>query len=202
MSDVACLGVTPTDLAAGRPYVERAERDVAWHDRLAIGLWSRLPAAWRMAAAGRAKPGRSFLATVRRQAKQALLLSDDDLRLQAQGLGRQFHRKGFDSVPSARVFALIGEAAFRVLGKRPYETQYVAAWSLLQGTLVEMATGEGKTFAATLPACAVALSRLSVHVVTVNDYLAERDAAEMGPLYRFFGLDVGVVVQGMPRPQR
>ena len=202
MSDVAALGVTAADLAAGRPYVERGDRELAWHDRLAIGLWSRMPAAWRMAAAGQAKPGRSFLKTVQRAASQALLLSDDELRREAQALGRQFHRQGFAAAPSARMFALIGEAAHRVLGKRPYPPQYSAAWSLLHGALVEMATGEGKTFAATLPACAVALSRLSVHVVTVNDYLAARDAAEMGPLYRFFGLDVGVVVQGLPRPQR
>src|SRR5438046_6683791 len=62
-----------------------------------------------------------------------------------------------------------------------------------------METGEGKTFAATLPACTAALAGYQVHVVTVNDYLAERDATEMGPLYRFLGLSVGVVVQGMPK---
>jgi preprotein translocase subunit SecA len=196
MSDVAALHLTPADLAPGRPYVERRERDLAWYDRLAVGLWSRLPAAWRQAMARRAKPGRSFLLTVQRALAQAATLSDDELRQQAQALGRQFHRDGFAPAPSARMFALIGEAAGRVLNKRPYETQYLAAWSLLQGALVEMATGEGKTFAAVLPACAVALSRLPVHVVTVNDYLAARDAQEMGPLYRFLGLDVGVVVQG------
>ena len=202
MSDATSLGVTPADLAAGRPYVERMEREIAWHDRLAIGLWSRLPAALRRVSVGRAKPGRSFLDAVQSAVASSAQLSDEALRCEAQALGRQFRRDGFDLGPSARAFALIGEAAHRVLGKRPYETQYMAAWSLLQGALVEMATGEGKTFAATLPACAVALSRLSVHVVTVNDYLATRDAEEMGPLYRFFGLEVGVVVQGMPRPQR
>jgi preprotein translocase subunit SecA len=202
MSDVASLGVTAADLAPGRPYVERGERELLWHDRLAIGLWSHLPAALRMAAAGRARPGRDYLPCVHRAAEHAARLDDDELRRQAQTLGRQFHREGFASEPSACLFALIGEAAQRVLGKRPYDTQYLAAWSLLHGTLVEMATGEGKTFAASLPACAVALSRLAVHVVTVNDYLAARDAAEMGPLYRYFGLDVGVVVQGLPRPER
>jgi preprotein translocase subunit SecA len=202
MSDVASLGVTAADLAPGRPYVERGERELPWHDRLAVGLWSRLPIALRRLAAGRARPGRSYLPSVHRAAEHAARLDDDELRREAWNLGRQFHREGFAAEPSARLFALIGEAAHRVLGKRPYDTQYLAAWSLLQGSLVEMATGEGKTFAATLPACAVALSRTAVHVVTVNDYLAARDAAEMGPLYRFFGLEVGVVVQGLPRPQR
>jgi preprotein translocase subunit SecA len=78
----------------------------------------------------------------------------------------------------------------------------MAGWGLLQGRLVEMATGEGKTFAATLPACTVALAGHPVHVITVNDYLAERDAAEMQPLYAFLGLDVGVVVQGMSPAER
>ena len=78
----------------------------------------------------------------------------------------------------------------------------MAGWWLLQGTLVEMATGEGKTFAATLPACAVALAGLPVHVITVNDYLAARDAEAMGPLYAFLGLRCGAVVHGMTRPQR
>jgi preprotein translocase subunit SecA len=73
---------------------------------------------------------------------------------------------------------------------------------LLQGKLIEMATGEGKTIAATLPACTVALAGYPVHVITVNDYLAERDAEEMGPLYRFLGLSVGAVVQGMTKPAR
>src|SRR2546430_12225014 len=82
------------------------------------------------------------------------------------------------------------------MGKRDYLSQLLAGWALLQGRLVEMETGEGKTFAATLPACAAALAGYPVHVVTVNDYLAERDATEMGPLYRFLGLSVGVVVQG------
>lgn len=202
MSDLAAFGVTLADLAGGRPYVERKERDIPWHDRLAIGLWSRLPAVWRMAAVGRVKASKSFRQAVQSAAAQVALLGAEELRREAKNLGRQLSREGFDVVPSARGFALIGEAAHRVLGKRPYEAQYMAAWSLLQGALVEMATGEGKTFAAALAACIVGLARISVHVVTVNDYLATRDAEEMGPLYRFFGLDVGVVVQGLARPLR
>jgi preprotein translocase subunit SecA len=89
-----------------------------------------------------------------------------------------------------------------VLGQRHYETQLMAGWFLLGGSLVEMATGEGKTFAATLPAVTAALAGLPVHVITVNDYLARRDAATMAPLYRFFGLSVNAVVHDMPNPQR
>ena len=73
---------------------------------------------------------------------------------------------------------------------------------LLGGRLAEMATGEGKTFAATLPACTAALAGLPVHVITVNDYLAARDAESMGPLYAFLGLRCGAVVHGMTRDER
>ena len=78
----------------------------------------------------------------------------------------------------------------------------IAGWLLLGGTLVEMATGEGKTFAATLPACAAALAGVPVHVVTVNDYLAARDAESMAPLYAFFGLRCGAIVHGLSRAER
>jgi len=102
----------------------------------------------------------------------------------------------------ARFFAVVREAGGRVLGKRHYDSQLHAGWLLLQGTLAEMATGEGKTFAATLPACAAALAGLPVHVITVNDYLAARDAEAMAPLYAFFGLRCGAIVHGMTRDQR
>jgi preprotein translocase subunit SecA len=202
MSDVHALGALPADLAPGRPYVERHESEPPWHDRFALALWRALPAAWRPGAAARVRvPGR-LVADVHRHAAEVAALSDTALRDEGLAVGRRLRRLGFDAATSARCFAVVGEAAHRTLGKRPYDSQLRAAWSLLQGALVEMATGEGKTFAATLPACAVALAGVTVHVVTVNDYLAERDAVEMGPLYRFFGLDVGIVVQGMQRPQR
>ena len=202
MSDVHALGVVAADLAAGRPYVERHEQELPWHDRFALALWGSLPATLRLGAASRVRAPRGFVDDVHRHARAVAGLDDAALRSEAWQLGRALRRLGFDAVTSARCFAVIGEAAQRTVGKRPYDTQYRAAWSLLQGALVEMATGEGKTFAATLPACAVAVARVAVHVVTVNDYLAERDALEMAPLYRFFGLDVGIVVQGMKRPER
>ncbi len=202
MSDVHALGSLAADLAPGRPYVERHEQELPWHDRFAVSLGSHVPASLRNAAASRVRAPARLVADVHRHGAALAGASDAALRDDAWQLGRTLRRRGFDAATSARCFALIGEAAHRTLGKRPYDTQYRAAWSLLQGALVEMATGEGKTFAATLPACTVALARVAVHVVTVNDYLAERDAVEMGPLYRFFGLPVGMVVQGMNRAQR
>src|SRR5439155_1081715 len=128
--------------------------------------------------------------------------ADADLGALADGMRARLRRDGFAPELVGECFALVREAASRCIGKRHYRSQLLAGWALLQGRLVEMETGEGKTFAATLPACTAALAGYPVHVVTVNDYLAERDATEMGPLYRFLGLSVGVVVQGMPKAAR
>ena len=99
-------------------------------------------------------------------------------------------------------YALVRETAFRAVGQRHYDAQLMGGLALLQGKLVEMGTGEGKTITATLPASIVALAGYPVHVITVNDYLAQRDAEEMGPIYQFLGLTVGHVVQGMPAAER
>jgi len=85
---------------------------------------------------------------------------------------------------AARSFALIRAMAEREIGLRPYDVQLMAAWSMLRGRMVELATGEGKTLAASLTAATAALSGRFVHVVTVNDYLAERDHARLTPLYQ------------------
>ncbi|HKX27745.1 MAG TPA: DEAD/DEAH box helicase, partial [Blastocatellia bacterium] len=95
------------------------------------------------------------------------------------------------------VCALVREVVDRVLGLRLFDAQMLAGIALHRGKLVEMQTGEGKTLAAVLPACLNALSGRGVHVLTFNDYLARRDAAWMGPIYRFLGLSVGVIQEGM-----
>jgi preprotein translocase subunit SecA len=100
------------------------------------------------------------------------------------------------------VFALAREAADRVLGMRPFDVQVMAAIALHRGKLVEMQTGEGKTLAAVLPACLNALAGRGAHVLTFNDYLARRDAAWMGPVYRFLGLSVEAVQEGMSTDAR
>ena len=102
----------------------------------------------------------------------------------------------------ATCFAAIGEAARRTLGQRYYPAQLVAGWAMLGGNLVEMATGEGKTFAATLPACVAAIAGYPVHIVTVNDYLARRDAETMRALYGFFGIRVSFIHSAMDRRTR
>ena len=89
-------------------------------------------------------------------------------------------------------FATAREAAFRVIGEKPYYVQIIGGLSIHYGNISEMKTGEGKTLTSTLPAYLNALSGEGVHIITVNEYLASRDAAWMGEIYRFLGLTVGV----------
>ena len=105
-----------------------------------------------------------------------------------------------DILPEA--FAAVREAAWRVLGLRPYRVQLVGGVVLHQGRIAEMKTGEGKTLVATLPAYLNALTGKGVHIVTVNDYLAKRDSEWMGKVYRFLGLSVGLIIHGLDKAQR
>ncbi|WP_144183086.1 preprotein translocase subunit SecA [Elioraea rosea] len=105
-----------------------------------------------------------------------------------------------DLLPEA--FAVVREAAVRVLGQRHFDVQMIGGMVLHEGRIAEMKTGEGKTLVATLPAYLNALSGKGVHVVTVNDYLAKRDAAWMGRVYGFLGLTTGVIVHGLTDDER
>ena len=105
-----------------------------------------------------------------------------------------------DLLPEA--FGTVREAAKRTLGQRHYDVQIMGGAALHLGNIAEMKTGEGKTLVATLPAYLNALSGDGVHVVTVNDYLAERDSEWMGRVHRFLGLSVGVILAQMTPPER
>ena len=105
-----------------------------------------------------------------------------------------------DLVPEA--FAVVREAAERVLGERPFDVQVVGGLALYDGDIAEMKTGEGKTLTSTMPVYTRALAGQGVHVVTVNPYLAARDAEWMGRIYRFLGLDVGLVATGMRKADK
>ena len=94
------------------------------------------------------------------------------------------------------------EAAYRVLGKKPFPVQIIGAIVLHQGRIAEMKTGEGKTLVACLAAYLNALSGKGVHVVTVNDYLAKFQSEEMGKVYRYLGLSIGVILHGLNNTQR
>ncbi len=99
-------------------------------------------------------------------------------------------------------FATVREAAKRTLGQRHFDVQMIGGMVLHEGRIAEMKTGEGKTLVATLPVYLNALAGRGVHVVTVNDYLAKRDAEWMGQIYKFLGLTVGVIVHGLDDEER
>jgi preprotein translocase subunit SecA len=129
-------------------------------------------------------------------------LSDEDLRAKTAEF-RQRHSNGetLDALlPEA--FAVVREAGRRALGMRHFDVQMIGGMVLHYGKIAEMRTGEGKTLMATLPAYLNALSGKGVHIVTVNDYLASRDAEWMGRLHRFLGLEVGVNLSQMPHDQK
>src|SRR5699024_8850931 len=96
-------------------------------------------------------------------------------------------------------YAVVREGSKRVLGMRPFNVQLKGAISLHEGNIAEMKTGEGKTLASTMPAYLNALAGKGVHIITVNDYLASRDAEEMGVLYEFLGLTVGLNGNGLSK---
>ena len=129
-------------------------------------------------------------------------LSDAELRaLTAEYKERVAGGESLDDLlPEA--FATVREAALRVLGMEPYRVQLIGGIVLHQGRIAEMKTGEGKTLVATLPSYLNALEGKGVHVVTVNDYLAKRDAEWMGAVHEFLGLTVGVILNGMNKDER
>jgi preprotein translocase subunit SecA len=129
-------------------------------------------------------------------------LTDDQLRQKTVEFRKQVAdgRKLDDLLPEA--FATVREAAKRTLRQRHFDVQLIGGMVLHEGDIAEMKTGEGKTLVATLPVYLNALSGKGVHVVTVNDYLAKRDAEWMGQVYRFLGLTVGCIVHGLSDPQR
>jgi preprotein translocase subunit SecA len=129
-------------------------------------------------------------------------LSNDELRAKtAEFRDRLAKGETLDDLLE-EAFAVVREASERTLGQRHYDVQLVGGMVLHQGGIAEMRTGEGKTLVATAPVYLNALSGKGVHVITVNDYLAQRDAEWMGQIYRFLGMEVGTIVHGLSQGQR
>ena len=130
-------------------------------------------------------------------------LTDSELRAKTDYFKKQLKEEGKtlnDILPEA--FAVVREASKRTLGLRHFDVQLIGGIILHQGRIAEMKTGEGKTLVATLPVYLNALEEKGVHVINVNDYLAKRDSEWMGKLYKFLGLSVGLVVNGMDPDQK
>jgi preprotein translocase subunit SecA len=120
-------------------------------------------------------------------------MSDKDLKLQTVALKKRLAKESLDKIlPDA--FAVTREAASRTLGQRHFDVQLIGGMVLHEGNVAEMKTGEGKTLVATLPVYLNALTGKGVHVISVNDYLVQRDAGWMGQVYNFLGLSIAVII--------
>ena len=170
-------------------YPERRLLDQKYKPVLARKLISLTPSLFRL----KALDGRRLLSRVNYHGHALRGASESEMASLLSDLRRKLRTEGTTLEYSAQTFALIRELAGRSLGKRHYDCQILAGWVILNGIVAEMETGEGKTLAVGLAAATAALSGTPVHVLTVNDYLAERDALILQPLYQALGLSVGVV---------
>ena len=178
------------NIALGR-YPERQDDRPGWLERRSAAIAS----AFVRRRQARSETMKSVCAAIHRHGAEFDSMGDDALddalaKVRAALLSREH-----DEALIARTFALIREKSGRTIGMRHFDCQLFGGWTIFHGMLAEMHTGEGKTLTASLPAAAAALAGIPVHVVTVNDYLATRDAGLMQPLYESLGLTVGVITE-------
>nr|WP_067294183.1 hypothetical protein [Marinobacterium profundum] len=192
---MGCASHPPADY---RHRPERVRPQLGWLQRLGQRLQGLLEQSPRRLHGRQQR----FVRQVALFARATEVEDDDSLIEQARLLGERLRVTGFDDAQVAQLFAIIRELSGRTLGMRHFDSQLVGGWILLQGRAAEMKTGEGKTLTAVLPVITAALAGLPVHVITVNDYLTERDAMEMQPLYLRFGLSLGLITHAATPVQR
>lgn len=145
---------------------------------------------------------RRIVSRVHREARLTDALDLAGVRSRADEIAFELRCHGMTLASAARAFALVRQAGRLALGKAHFDVQLLGGWTMLQGMVAEMNTGEGKTLTATLPAATAAMAGLPVHVITTNDYLVERDAEIMRPLYEALGLSVAWVTMEMDPAER
>ena len=148
------------------------------------------------------KQYQSLINDINELEKDFRYLTDVELRSQSFKLQSEYNHTQNLSDLITRSFALTREASVRTLGLRHFDVQLMGGLVLNSNKIAEMKTGEGKTLVATLPASLNALTKKGVHIVTVNDYLANRDQVSMGQIYRFLGFDTGLIQAGMTQTER
>lgn len=195
MSDVRALLVGRGIRVGDSPHLERADDPDGPVEEM-LRAWAA-----RLTLSGKRRATR-FVEQVNGIEPSMQTLDEPALGRQLRGAAVRMQREGFTDALLAQTFATVREASRRTLGMRHHDVQLLAGRALLGGRIAELATGEGKTLAATLAACTAAATGAAVHVVTVNDYLASRDCENNTPLFKFLGLTAGNVKQDMPIPER
>jgi len=145
---------------------------------------------------------RVFVNKVKKLEQKFISMDEKEIAFFAQSLRNKLQCQGIQQNLAIEAFALVKEVSFRTIGMRHYDVQVIGGWVMLNGMITEMDTGEGKTLTATFPACTAALAGVPVHIVTVNDYLVQRDMELMAPIYHFLGLSVGAITEQMDSEQR
>ena len=177
-------------------YPQRTETSEGWLDRCVDRLLGALTRFWLLFPSRR----RRFVNAVHEHGARLEGLSEAELSQRIQQLRQALACEGLSDEVVAPMFAAIREVSRRTVGVAHYDVQLQAGWAMLNGRLAEMETGEGKTLSATLPAATAALAGIPVHVISVNDYLVQRDADAMRPIYQALGLSVGTVTERMRNP--
>ena len=192
--------IDAVSLTAEAPYAEQAERKEGRLDGALLSAWGRV-SPYLLSALARRRLER-LVRQVEDLEPQLINLPDHRLRERADELRVRLLSASFHSREMALSFALAREAARRHVGMRHFHVQLLGGAAMMGGALAEMQTGEGKTLTALLPAVTAALMGRPVHVVTVNDYLARRDAEQLAPVYNALGLTVGLVEHGQQPQER
>lgn len=184
----------------GAPYIERADSDEVWLDGALLSAWGRLTP--HLLSVLERRRLERLVRQIEEEGKALGAFTDQQLRQVADELRPRLALAPKDAGKLALAFALAREAARRHLGLRHFPVQLLGGAVMMRGGLAEMETGEGKTLTALLPAIAAGLMGRAVHIITVNDYLARRDAEELAPVYGALGLTVGLIQQGQTPQDR
>lgn len=179
-------------------YPERNEVINNWYDDFVATIIGKLRAQFGSQKSSFVK----FYQVVKNNLKSIKAMDDTEYAEHITQLQYAMVRDGLIDEHVAQSFALVYYTIVRKLKMRPYKVQVMAGWVMMQGKLAEMETGEGKTLAATFPACAAAMTKIPVHIITANDYLAVRDAKLMQPIYQALGLTVGIVTSDTSDDER
>ena len=183
-------GLSSVSVAGVERYAERADPKESWLTELE-GVVVAAPR--RVGQWARRRRSLSMMARVNGLEERFSRLTEDGLRAKGRELRSSLRLQGYDTPSVVEVFALVRETSRRLIGIRHHDVQIRAGFAMLDGAIAEMDTGEGKTVTAALTAVAAAFAGMPVHVITVNQYLAERDCETLRPIYEFLGLTVGAI---------